>query len=125
MTDWGPGGGWLFREDSVASKSRMNIALVDEYPQLRWVLVGDSGQHDPEAYAAVVRARPGRVQAIYIREVPPQTPARTRRVRELAAELAELEAPMLLVRDSVAAAEHAQSLRLLDAAQVQRVRLAS
>lgn len=124
MTDWGPGGTWLLREDSIAFKSRTVIGLIDEYPQLRWVLVGDSGQRDPEAYAAVARARPGRLHAIYIREVPPQAPARSQRVRELAGELAGSGTPMLLVRDSVAAAEHAQSVGLLDGAQVEAVRRA-
>jgi phosphatidate phosphatase APP1 len=124
MTDWGPGGKWLFREDSVTFKSRTIIERIDEHPQLRWVLVGDSGQHDPEAYASVARARPGRLHAIYIREVPPQSAARAGRVRELADELAELGAPMLLIRDSVAAAEHAHQAGILDAAQLARVRQA-
>lgn len=124
MTDWGPGGAWLFREDSIAFKSRMIITLIDEHPQLRWVLVGDSGQHDPEAYAAVARARPGHLHAVYIREVPPQAPARTQRLRQLTIELAGLGVPMLAMRDSLAAAEHAQSLGLLDAARVEQVRLA-
>jgi len=122
MTDWGPGGRWLFREGSVDFKSRTIIALMAEHPRLRWVLVGDSGQHDPEAYAAVVRARPGRVHAVYIREVLPQSPLRGHRVRTLAAELERLGTPMLLIGDSAAAAEHAHGLGLLDAAQVDDVR---
>lgn len=122
MTDWGPGGKWLFREDSIAFKSRTIIDRIDEHPQLRWVLVGDSGQHDPEAYAAVARAHPDRLHAIYIRDVPPQSPGRRQRVRDLAQELAALGVPMLLINDSVAAAEHAHGLGLLEAAQVARVR---
>jgi len=125
MTDWGPGGSWLFREGSVAFKSRTIIGLIDEHPQLRWVLVGDSGQHDPEAYAAVVRARPGRVEAVYVREVPPETPMRAHRVRELADEVATLGTPMLLIRNSAEAAEHAHQLGLLTAEQAVRVRAAS
>jgi len=124
MTDWGPGGKWLFREDSIVFKSRTIIERMDEHPQLRWVLVGDSGQHDPEAYAAVARARPGRLHAIYIREVPPESPARAHRVRELADETAQLGAPMLLIRDSVAAAEHAHEEGLLDSEHLARVRRA-
>ena len=124
MTDWGPGGKWLFREDSIAFKSRTILERIDEHPQLRWVLVGDSGQHDPEAYAAVARARPDRLHAVYIREVPPQSPARRHRVRELEAELATLGVPLLLISDSLAAAEHAHQLGLLEAADVARVRLA-
>jgi phosphatidate phosphatase APP1 len=122
MTDWGPGGAWLFREDSIAFKSRTILDLIDQHPQLRWVLFGDSGQHDPEAYTAVARARPTRLRAIYIREVPPQTPARARRVRELAGELANQGVPMLLVSDSAVAADHAGSLGLLDDLSVARVR---
>jgi phosphatidate phosphatase APP1 len=121
MTDWGPGGAWLFREDSIAFKSRTILDLIDQHPQLRWVLVGDSGQHDPEAYTAVARARPTRLRAIYIREVPPQTPARTQQVRELTDELSARDIPMLLVSDSTAAAEHAASLGLLDDEQVAAV----
>ena len=34
-------------------------SLVDDFPAIRWVLVGDDGQHDPEIYAGV-RARPPR-----------------------------------------------------------------
>jgi len=125
MTDWGPGGSWLFREGSMLFKSRVITALIDEHPQLRWVLVGDSGQHDPEAYAAVIRARPGRVHAAYIREVPPRLPARTARVHELAAEAGMLGVPMLLLRDSIVAAEHACTLGLLDPEQVKVIRRAA
>jgi phosphatidate phosphatase APP1 len=113
MTDWGPGVGWLFREGSVAFKSRVVIDLVDEHPHLRWVLVGDSGQHDPEAYASVVRARPGRVAAVYIREVLPESVTRAAHVRRLADELAQLGVPMLLIRESAEAQAHAAGLGLL------------
>ena len=104
LTDWGPGGTWLFRERSEAVKVRIVAGLLAEHPHLRWVLVGDSGQDDPQAYAAVARAHPGRIHAIYIRDVPPQSPLRSARVRALAAELQSLGVPMLLVSDAVAAA---------------------
>ena len=39
------------------------------YPALPFVLLGDSGQHDPEIYSEVVRENPGRILAIYIRDV--------------------------------------------------------
>jgi phosphatidate phosphatase APP1 len=124
MTDWGPGGRWVFRENSIAFKSRTIIDLMDEHPGLRWVLVGDSGQHDPEAYATVARARADRLHAIYIREVPGGTPVRAGQVHEIADELAGRGTPMLLVPDSTAIAEHAASLGLLDARLVDEVRRA-
>ena len=33
------------------------------------MLIGDSGEKDPEVYADIVRAHPGRILAVYIREV--------------------------------------------------------
>jgi phosphatidate phosphatase APP1 len=123
LTDWGPGGTWLFRERSEAVKVRIIEGLLAEHPQLLWVLVGDSGQDDPQAYAAVARAHPGRIHAVYIREVPPQSPERTRRIRGLVRELAGLGVPMLLVADSVDAAEHAHRHgRLIDTDQLSLVR---
>ena len=81
LTDWGPTPRWLFREDSARFKARTIISLMSEHPALEWVLIGDSGQHDPEAYAAVVRSRPDRVRAIYIRDVPPHSLLRSARVQ--------------------------------------------
>lgn len=124
MTDWGPGTTQLFREDSTTHKVRTVLDLLADHPAVRWVLVGDSGQQDPEAYAAVARVAPERLHAIYIREVPPYSDRRAREVRAIAAELNAIGVPLLLIRDSVAAAEHAQALGLLDPQQVQRVRAA-
>ena len=113
MTDWGPGVGWLVREGSVAFKSRIVLELLAEHPHVRWVLVGDSGQHDPEAYAAVIRASPERIAAVYIREVSAQAATRAAHVRRLAEEMASLGVPMLLVRDSSTALSHARSIGLV------------
>ncbi|AEL26766.1 phosphatase domain-containing protein [Cyclobacterium marinum] len=43
--------------------------LMNFYPKLNFVLIGDSGQHDPEIYAEVIQKFPGRVEAVYIRQV--------------------------------------------------------
>ena len=124
MIDWGPGSGWRFHEDSAAFKSRTITALLDKYPKLSWVLVGDAGQADAEAYATVARAHPDRIRAIYIRAVPPYSPLRATGVRRVADELATLGVEMLLVQDSVEAAEHAHRLGLLDDEHLDAVRAA-
>ncbi|HUL60948.1 MAG TPA: App1 family protein [Anaeromyxobacteraceae bacterium] len=51
--------------------------LAARFPQ-PFVLVGDSGERDPEIYAAFARAHPGRVRAVYVRHAPgdPGPPAR-------------------------------------------------
>ena len=43
--------------------------IMGTYPELPFILIGDSGQHDPEIYHQVINDFPGRVKTIYIREV--------------------------------------------------------
>ncbi len=84
-------------------------AIIEEilatYPDLPFILIGDSGQHDPEIYAHAARRHPGRVQAIYIRDVAPAL--RDAQVERLSAELALENVEMVVVPDSLAAARHA------------------
>ena len=94
--------------------------LVEAHVDLPFVLVGDSGQEDAETYAQVAREYPDRVLAVYIRDV--QRQARSGIVREIAEEVRGLGIPMLLVDDTVAAAEHAASVGLIDAAALPGVR---
>lgn len=47
--------------------------LVSDYPHRRFILVGDSGERDPETYGAIARKFPGRVWRIFIRDVTGET----------------------------------------------------
>ena len=76
------------------------------YRHLPIVLIGDSGQRDPEIYAQVVREHPGRVLAIYIRNVS-RGAARPRAIEDLAVEVLEAGSTLLLAADSMAIARHA------------------
>jgi phosphatidate phosphatase APP1 len=44
--------------------------LLTTFPERRFVLIGDSGERDPELYAAAARRFPEQVAGIYIREIP-------------------------------------------------------
>ena len=109
---------------SSASHHTHKLAMIrkvlDVNPQLPFVLIGDSGQQDPEIYAQVVRENPGRIKAIYIRDVTPET--RDASVRELIQTTQAYSVPMLLVEDTVAAAEHAASLGLIDPDTIPEIR---
>jgi phosphatidate phosphatase APP1 len=76
------------------------------YRDLPFVLIGDSGQRDPEIYAQIVREHRGRVLAIYIRNVS-RDPARRRALEDLAVEVVEAGSTLLLASDSMAMARHA------------------
>ena len=43
--------------------------MFEDLPQLRWLLVGDDGQHDPSLYAEAVAAAPERVLGVAIRQL--------------------------------------------------------
>jgi phosphatidate phosphatase APP1 len=67
---------------AVPHKARAIAELLEAYPALPFVLIGDSGEHDLSLYLDTARAYPGRVPAILIRNVSPRE--RRAALRELA-----------------------------------------
>ena len=45
-------------------------ALMDQFPGRRFILVGDSGEKDPEVYGEIARNHTKQVERIFIRDVP-------------------------------------------------------
>ena len=84
--------------------------VLDLHPRLRFVLIGDSGEKDPEIYAAVARANPGRILAIYIREV--RLDPGDGRVEEVSGTWTE-DVPFVLAADTDAVRRHAVAIGLL------------
>ena len=85
--------------------------LLRTYPDLPFVLIGDSGQHDPELYQKVVKEHPGRVKAIYIHDVSPDR--RDREVNEIAEALEAQGVTMVAAEDTLPIAEHAAEQGLI------------
>ena len=85
--------------------------ILTTYPTLPFILCGDSGQEDARIYREVVRRHPGRIRAIYIRDV--QVPERAALVGPISEELKVAGVPMLLVADYASAAAHAKGLGLV------------
>lgn len=85
--------------------------LLLTYPLLPFVLIGDSGQEDANIYREVVRRHPGRILAIYIRDV--KRADRAALVEQVREDLRGDKVEMLLVQDTVQAAEHAASTGLI------------
>jgi phosphatidate phosphatase APP1 len=70
LTDWGPQKDRLFRSGRQHKLAALR-RLADEFPWMRWLLIGDDGQHDPEIYAAFAASHPGNVAAVAIRCLSP------------------------------------------------------
>ncbi|MCK5901739.1 MAG: App1 family protein [Cocleimonas sp.] len=43
--------------------------IIQRYPKHRFILIGDSGEHDPEVYANIYHQFPNNIQSIWIRRV--------------------------------------------------------
>lgn len=95
--------------------------MLDLYDEMQFLLIGDSGQHDPEVYADVVRRYPGRICAIYIRQIG-DSESRKAELATLGEELSALGCDMLLSTDSLDMAHHAHANDYIDAASVEMVR---
>ena len=112
----------LFRGVEAHAHKRRRIEKVFEtYPDVPFVLIGDSGERDPEIYAELVGAHSGRVRTIYIRNVTPD-PARVAAVEELATQVHRSGAELVLVADSEGAAVHAAARGYIDAASLAQIR---
>jgi len=103
LRDWDLGREMLGTREYKLTQIR---EILETYPALPFILVGDSGQEDPEIYGALVREFPGRILAIYIRNVSPH-PERSESIRALAEEVSNAGSTLLLADDTLAAARHA------------------
>ena len=105
LQDWGIEPGKLITAQHDTHKREQIDTLVGTYA-LPFLLIGDSGQRDPEIYDAVARHYPGRVHVIYIRDV--KGGARRAEVMEIAKTLLrDTGVEMLLVGETTAAASDA------------------
>ena len=119
LKDWSP---------SVLGKHRTHKlgiirSLLRTYPDLPFVLIGDSGEKDPEIYLQAAREHPGRIPAIYIRDV--TSGERDAQVHAIVSEARSLGTEMVLASDTAAAAEHAASMGLISPDAVPVIRRAS
>ena len=95
--------------------------ILSFYPDMQFVLIGDSGEKDPEIYAEIVRRHPKQVRMIYIRNVNPD-PARIEALDRLIEEVSGTGAQLILAPDSVFAASHAAAEGLIAVDRLASVR---
>lgn len=100
---------WDMRASLVRNREYKTARIREifaTYPDLPFILVGDSGQEDPEIYSSVVHENQGRVLAVYIRNVS-HAPERSEAIRALATEVRAAGSTLVLADDTLALARHA------------------
>ena len=105
LSEHGPVG-----EHHEAHKGRALATLFTTYPDLGFVLIGDSGQRDPQVYAEAARRFPGRVRAVYLRDV---SPKHGQAAAPYVEDLAAMGVPVKLAADTAAIAGHAAAHGLI------------
>ncbi|MTE28145.1 App1 family protein [Winogradskyella ouciana] len=55
--------------DEKPQKQKEILNLLKTYPDLPFILIGDSGEHDPDIYMEIAEEFPDRILAIYLRSV--------------------------------------------------------
>ena len=93
--------------------------ILEVYPHLNFVLIGDSGQEDPAIYREIVSKFPGRILAIYIRDV--QLAEREKIAIDISKTLAADKVEMVIVDNTVEAAEHAASAGLIYTGEIPKI----
>ena len=68
LTDWGPTRDRWFRSGPEHKRSSLK-RLAGEFPDIKWLLIGDNGQHDEEIYADFAEHYPQNVRAVAIRQL--------------------------------------------------------
>ncbi|MBR6459197.1 MAG: DUF2183 domain-containing protein [Actinomycetaceae bacterium] len=70
FTDWGPTPTGFFRNGQAHKKQQLRNLMIT-FPNIKWILVGDDGQHDPFLYDEVAREHPRHIRGIALRELEP------------------------------------------------------
>lgn len=122
LRDLGTDEGKFIKTQGHGHKLERARELIQRFPHLRWVLLGDSGQADAELYTEAAKEFGDRIVAIYIRDVDPHLESDyDRAVGGHFERVSASGVPMLLARDSRAIAEHAAELGLIDRAWLEAI----
>ena len=121
-----PAGPLLLRDFGVHPRKNHKAVAIEKilttYPALPFILIGDSGEHDPEIYADVLGRFPERIRVIYIRSID-RSPARLKAIERLVEQVASTGCQLVLAEDSEFAAAHAAAEGLIPAAELAKVRI--
>jgi phosphatidate phosphatase APP1 len=118
LTDWGPTANRWFRSGRDHKQSNLN-RLAEEFPQIRWLLVGDDGQHDEEIYGQFVQDHPASVLAVCIRQLTPGEAVLAGSTTRSSSASRTSSVPWLYGYDGAEMAEQLEDLGLLENAPQQ------
>jgi phosphatidate phosphatase APP1 len=121
LRDWGITENEILPVDNFDHKKLFIQIVLELFSEIRVIFIGDSGQQDPEIYAGVAEANPGRILAIYLREVT-GNPQRIESIHRVRARLARRGVPVILANNVLPMAEHAAREGWISPEQTSQIR---
>ncbi|MDB5197768.1 MAG: hypothetical protein JWP88_2139 [Flaviaesturariibacter sp.] len=86
------------------------VRIIQNYPKQRFVLLGDSSQHDPYIYESIVKHFPKQIHAVYIRDVYKRNKAK---VQDVLATIEAAGVPVCFFEHSSDAILHSKKIGLI------------
>lgn len=105
LRDFGLQENKFFSSGHHGHKTKEIVNILETYPSLNFILIGDSGQQDAFIYSEIAEKYPDRILAIYIRDL--ELKKTTERINVEIKESLSNNIEITLIKDAEAAAEHA------------------
>lgn len=121
LRDWGVSAKELLPLSHMDHKLEGIRRILEFYPSMPFILIGDSGQQDPEIYLEVVKQYGPRILAVYIRNVRPDLTDRVTAIEKLFREAVVQNISLKLVPDTVGAARDAADHGWIDPAALPEI----
>ena len=118
LTDWGPTADRWFRSGREHKRSSLE-RLAREFQQIKWLLIGDDGQHDESIYREFVKEHPDNVAAVCIRQLTPSEAVLAGSSFRGHSTSGDSTVPWLYAADGAGLADKLERLGLLDPAPQQ------
>ncbi len=111
-----------FFHSSMEYKKKSIQKLLDQFSERYFLLIGDSGEKDPEVYCQIAQSHPDRISAILIRDVSVETKLEVKRWRVLQEQVPDV--PILLFDEPLAIKQELEKFEKFDEMKPENVRLA-
>lgn len=117
LRDWGFERQSMLAVNNRDYKLEMINNILDSFPNLDFILIGDSGEEDPEIYTQIVQTYPQRILGVYIRAVR-QDSKRAAEIEQLAIQVENSGSVLLLAENGFEMARHAAKSGWIDSGPV-------
>ena len=97
---------WRTGQGRHSAKYIRIVRIMEEFPKLEFILLGDDSQQDPYIYAKLAKDFPGRIRAVYIRH---RVKAHLAQVRKAEAEMKALGVEVCHFTHSETARKHSRT----------------